>query len=1656
MAIVGDAWINIHADTDRVRQQIREGFAGANRAAKEAGESAGEEFNKGFKKGRGRGGKGMIFSKQFERDLLRARTRLQNLIAVSNLLSPAIIGLLGGIASLGGGLFSLAAAAGQAGPAIAVLPGIFSAAAQAAITLKLAFSGVGQAISAGLRGGGGGGGGGRDIEQDARRIEDALDRVADARRRLQRVINDNAIRRQRAIEAAQDAQERVDDAMFAAAETERSYQQALLNTKEAQERVNEARREAVEDLQQLRFESEGAALSEQRARLEFDKSREALRRVQDLPPNSRARKEAELAFSEADLNLRRAIDKNNDLRKEEEEAQKAGVDGSQKVIDAQRDLQRTKEDEKDALRDVAQAQRDVVRARVEAARAARDVGVVERENADRQREAVENLKDALDDVKDARRQALDRGAGGGGGSDPFAEAMAKLSAEAQDFVRYIISIQGEFRKLRAAAGRNLFPQLEKAIQNLVDNLFPVLIPLLEGTGGVLGNVAVQISNTITRARNLDLLEKVWKTGDFLISAFGNSASNLLTSFLELTDAAGPLIRRFANWVNSVTQGWESTLRISNATGDLTRTLNTAGDVAAYLGRIFRSTFEGLSNMFTAATGPGSGGEYMLRWLDMLTTKFEEFTAKSLKDGSLGKYMKDASVNASIFLEFLGDIVAAFLRLGSGPEIGQFFEILRQLVPIIEQIFDQFDSSIPKLAQFAVNVGDILLAFANSGAVEIFFDVLLLISETMERILTLPFVEAILAFIAPMLATGAAVRIATKLLGFFAKAILGSVVALAKLAGFTLLQKFLSNSGTGFMGFTKKVNTATGAVNRLSFSLKAFAASNVWLLAITAAITAVTFFWQEQRKAQEEVNALNDSLDEQTGKFTDQSEGIIKSALKEDITTLEDWEAIYAATGETAQSITEKLMGTETQRAAIVEKIRRAEQESNELIAVGNDKNAYKYQVTKKALDGLLDSVERRSDRIQQLHEEQEIEAIGQRQVNEVTAKSAEIYKNLTDPLRDNSRHMSELREQAEQAARQQKILQEVTNELNNQLSELDKTFDREEARLTFLDFLDDLDLKLEDSAKGFDITTKKGKNARLALIDAAKDAIAEVQRIGGTPEEIAGNAETALVEVRKRFRKAKFSKEDINEVLSELDMLPSQVKGRLLESAEEAERKSKEDFIKSGEAGVEGLVEGLTSPESIARVRAAARKLARETQTTYKVGMGIASPSKVFQRFGKNIVEGLVKGTEDNTDKATNAIEKLGDAFAEKGGDKFRRFGEELKGILQEYVGDLEMVVGSVNDVKQGFEEALNPPETFDVTSFETPLKAAEAAAANATTALGKLEYKFGKRGVLKNKEEVMAGFMEVGANLKENLISALDEARGELEAIENQFANFKDRIYNSLKTGFDLSAAMQEAGEENGVSFTEALNNQASKVQAFADKVNSLMEAGFSYESISQVLSAGVGAGTEMADSLLDGGSKALAADQTIETTLTNLTNKLAETGKRRFFEKGLSDAQANVDGIEEIMTAQTKKGSSLMKAMNKLRKALARDVKIRVKLNKSRFDIDINVNRRISQTLSGITAGSPGRRSGSSAAGGSGSFGRGNAAGGVFRQPTYALIGEAGPEAVVPLNRTPGNSLDPSLSGLGGNTIINVYPSPGMDERDLAAKVSREISFNMRKGTI
>ena len=95
--------------------------------------------------------------------------------------------------------------------------------------------------------------------------------------------------------------------------------------------------EVRKQLNKLKMDAKDAALSQERAALNLEKAREAVQRVQDLPPNSRARREAELALKEAEQAYASAKDRAIDLQDQVEKGvvPNAGPDPYAGLTDAQ-------------------------------------------------------------------------------------------------------------------------------------------------------------------------------------------------------------------------------------------------------------------------------------------------------------------------------------------------------------------------------------------------------------------------------------------------------------------------------------------------------------------------------------------------------------------------------------------------------------------------------------------------------------------------------------------------------------------------------------------------------------------------------------------------------------------------------------------------------------------------------------------------------------------------------------------------------------------------------------------------------------------------------------------------------------------------------------------------------------------------------------------------------------------------------------------------------------------------------------------------------------------------------------------------------------------------------------------------------------------------
>jgi vacuolar-type H+-ATPase subunit E/Vma4 len=236
---------------------------------------------------------------------------------------------------------------------------------------------------------------------------------------------------------------------------------------------------------------------------------------------------------------------------------------------------------------------------------------------------------------------------------------------------------------------------------------------------------------------------------------------------------------------------------------------------------------------------------------------------------------------------------------------------------------------------------------------------------------------------------------------------------------------------------------------------------------------------------------------------------------------------------------------------------------------------------------------------------------------------------------------------------------------------------------------------------------------------------------------------------------------------------------------------------------------------------------------------------------------------------------------------------------------------------------------------------------------------------------------------VKQGLVKSLEDAQKTLKDAKQAFTDFADAVSDSITRALDFGAA-QEAGKETGAGFLEGLRKQVENVAAYSTRLRQLLEMGLSQSAFQQVLDAGQEAGSAIAEQLISGGAEAIAETNALIESAQKAADEIGLQSATNFMTAGVNAAQHMVDGITQKLKELTPK---LMAQMDRLAAQMRRTV-----------NIDVVVTERVNRIIGSIPA---------------------MANGGIVTGPTLALIGEAGPEAVVPLSE---------MGKMGGNVTVNV----------------------------
>jgi len=284
---------------------------------------------------------------------------------------------------------------------------------------------------------------------------------------------------------------------------------------------------------------------------------------------------------------------------------------------------------------------------------------------------------------------------------------------------------------------------------------------------------------------------------------------------------------------------------------------------------------------------------------------------------------------------------------------------------------------------------------------------------------------------------------------------------------------------------------------------------------------------------------------------------------------------------------------------------------------------------------------------------------------------------------------------------------------------------------------------------------------------------------------------------------------------------------------------------------------------------------------------------------------------------------------------------------------------------------------------------------------------------------------------------SGFDTLKTKLDDATKAFDEFKVSVRDSIAGALDFSGAAQEFdanGEKVGKSFIEKLQDQANLAVGFADKVKQLIAMGLSKESLTELLTTTAAAGTSIADGLITGGTTAINETNALVKSAQDAADNVGLLAADKWFGAGVKTATDTLDGFENQFGPKGKARAKMMTIMDNLADSMSRTATVTV----------TTINRLVTQNVSSYATG-----------GLDGNTATPFANGGIVTAPTFAMIGEAGPEAVIPL----GSSSAAGYLGGGSNgSTYNINVSAGVgDPRQIGQSIVEYISkFEKANGNI
>ena len=302
--------------------------------------------------------------------------------------------------------------------------------------------------------------------------------------------------------------------------------------------------------------------------------------------------------------------------------------------------------------------------------------------------------------------------------DPYKD----LTETQKAFAKYLKTVMPRMKELREAAASSFLPELTKQMKIMfAGGYFDMLVKGFRDVSAGLGKAVEGFAGTLFDPRNKKNLAEFFKSTGNTIGTMGRVVGNFFGYFLTLLKAADPLINRFVHFLDrkSFTLGEASRKNFT----ELNTFFKNAGDVAAKFGRFLSNIFQPFKRLVMSQVGPGSPGAEFVNWMQQSTESLREF--KMGADGlTLNDKLAPAVENTKAIFSAFSGFASVFLALGQNPGVKEFWDTLAQGSGSLETILNTMASTTgPALANVIVKLLEIVAAFADTGQINAYFDLL---------------------------------------------------------------------------------------------------------------------------------------------------------------------------------------------------------------------------------------------------------------------------------------------------------------------------------------------------------------------------------------------------------------------------------------------------------------------------------------------------------------------------------------------------------------------------------------------------------------------------------------------------------------------------------------------------------------------------------------------------------------------------------------------------------------------------------------------------------------------------------------------------------------------------------------------------------------------